>query len=94
MEYKKATPCSNGLIQLFLRAVLQASVALYGGDVLDGAFCCIIQKRPRRELFKNTDLSAWSLQTHHVFFTLKRRGNGRFHVVSTWNTQCVFVGRA
>ena len=30
-----------------------------------------------------------SLQTHHVDSTLKRRGNGRFHVVSTWNTCCV-----
>ena len=32
-----------------------------------------------------------ALQTHHVYFTLKRRGNGRFHVVSTWNTRSVFV---
>ena len=29
------------------------------------------------------------LQTHHVYSTLKRRTNGRCHVVSTWNT-CVF----
>ena len=33
-----------------------------------------------------------SLQTHHVNSTLKRRGNGRFHVVSTWNSRGVFVG--
>ena len=33
-----------------------------------------------------------SLQTHHVDSTLKRRGNGRFHVVSTWNPRGVFVG--
>ena len=33
-----------------------------------------------------------SLQTHHVCSTLKRRGNARFHVVSTWNTHGVFVG--
>ena len=26
-----------------------------------------------------------SRQTHHVDSTLKRRENGRFHVVSTWN---------
>ena len=26
------------------------------------------------------------LQTHHVYSMLKRRGNERFHVVSTWNT--------
>ena len=28
---------------------------------------------------------------HHVYFTLKGRGNGRFHVVSTWNTRGLFV---
>ena len=33
-----------------------------------------------------------ALQTHHVDSTLKRRGNGRFHVVSTWNRRGVFVG--
>ena len=32
-----------------------------------------------------------SLQTHHVYSTLKRRGNGLFHIVSTWNTRGVFV---
>ena len=31
------------------------------------------------------------LQTHHADYTLKRRGNGRFHVVSTWNTRGVFA---
>ena len=30
-------------------------------------------------------LSIITLQTHHVDSTLKQRGNGRFHVVSTWN---------
>ena len=34
-----------------------------------------------------------ALQTHHVDSTLKQRGNGRFHVVSTWNPRGVFVGR-
>ena len=38
--------------------------------------------------------SAITLQTHHVHSTLKRCGNGRFHVVSTWNTHGVFVGNA
>ena len=33
-----------------------------------------------------------SLQIHHVDSTLKQRGNGRFHVVSTWNPRGVFVG--
>ena len=33
-----------------------------------------------------------SIQTHHVDSMLKRRGNGRFHFVSTWNTHSVFVG--
>ena len=32
------------------------------------------------------------LQTHHVNSTLKARGNGCFHVVSSWNTRDVFVG--
>ena len=32
------------------------------------------------------------LQTHHVYSTLKRRGNNHFHVVSTWNICGVFVG--
>ena len=32
-----------------------------------------------------------SQQTHHVDSTLKRRRNGRFHVVSTWNPRGVFV---
>ena len=32
-----------------------------------------------------------TLQTHHVDSTLKRHGNGRFHVVSTWNPRGVFV---
>ena len=34
-----------------------------------------------------------TLQTHHVDSTLKRRGNSRFHVVSTWNPRGVFVGK-
>ena len=33
-----------------------------------------------------------SLQTYHVYSTLKLQGNDRFHVVSTWNTHGVFVG--
>ena len=33
-----------------------------------------------------------TIQTHHVDSTLKRRGNDRFHVVSTWNPRGVFVG--
>ena len=33
-----------------------------------------------------------TLQTLQVYSTLKRRGNVRFHVVSTWNTCGVFVG--
>ena len=31
-------------------------------------------------------------KTHHVYSTLKRRGNDRFHLVSTWNARGVFVG--
>ena len=34
----------------------------------------------------------WSfLQIHHEYFTLKRCGNDRFHVVSTWTARDVFV---
>ena len=33
-----------------------------------------------------------TLQKHHVDSTLKRRGNGHFHVVSSWNPRGVFVG--
>ena len=29
---------------------------------------------------------------HYVYSTLKGRGNGRFHVVSAWNTRSVFEG--
>ena len=36
---------------------------------------------------------AFTQQTHHVDSTLKRRGNGRFYVVSTWNPRGVFVGQ-
>ena len=35
-----------------------------------------------------------SLQTHHVHSMMKRRGNGHFHVVSTWNTHGVVEGFA
>ena len=33
-----------------------------------------------------------TLQTHHVNSTQKRRGNGHFYVVSTWNPRGVFAG--
>ena len=32
------------------------------------------------------------LKTHHVYSTLKRRGNVGGNVVSTWNTIFVFEG--
>ena len=35
-----------------------------------------------------------TLQTHHVYSTLKGRGNDRFHVVLTRNTRGVFAGNA
>ena len=43
--------------------------------------------------FGRSDSSSLSLQTHDVYSTLKRRGNGRFHVVSTWSTRGLFVGQ-
>ena len=42
--------------------------------------------------FKCRSPERTTLQTHHVGSTLKRRGNDRFHVVSTWNPRGVFVG--
>lgn len=33
-----------------------------------------------------------SLQTHHVYSTLKRRGHKHFHVVLMWNVHGVSVG--
>ena len=33
----------------------------------------------------------YTLQTYHVYSTLKRRRKGRSHVVSMWNTRGVFV---
>ena len=36
---------------------------------------------------------ASALQTHQVYSMLKRRGNDRFHVVSTFNSRGVFVGK-
>ena len=32
------------------------------------------------------------LKTHHMYSTLKQRGNSRFHVVLTYNTRSGFVG--
>ena len=47
----------------------------------------------QREIFKSSVLYYdTSLQTHHMDSTLKRRGNGRVHVVSMWNPLGVFVG--
>ena len=45
-----------------------------------------------KELKHLNTLFFHTLQTLHVDSTLKRRGNGRFHVVSTWNPRGVFVG--
>ena len=43
-------------------------------------------------IFQYCTYTYTSQQTLHVYSTLKRRGNDRFHVVSTWNTGGVFVG--
>ena len=42
-----------------------------------------------KAIIRPQNQSVFSLKTHHVYFTLKRR---RFHVVSTQNTRGVFVG--
>ena len=46
-----------------------------------------------KELFQTLSKKPLALQTHRVHSTLKRHGNDRFHVVSTWNTRGVFVER-
>ena len=43
-------------------------------------------------LMQNDQVPGVSLQTYHVYSTLKQRGNGRFYVVSTCNTRGMFVG--
>lgn len=35
-----------------------------------------------------------TFHTQHVYSTLQQRENGRFHVISAWNTRGVFVGKA
>ena len=40
----------------------------------------------------NNNRKEYALQTLHVYSTLKRRRNVRFHFVLTWNTREVFVG--
>ena len=44
---------------------------------------------PAESYFENH--SSQYLQTRHLYSTLKRRGNDRFHYVSTWNTCGAFV---
>ena len=36
-----------------------------------------------REMLQDQSVQVSTLQTLHLYYTLKRRGNGRFHVVST-----------
>ena len=51
---------------------------------------CIHNNNP--SVYHFVSRAAYSLQTHHVYSTLKRHGNDRFQVVLTWNTRGVFVG--
>ena len=66
--------------------------------VLCPSSACTTMNEVRIELYLDKYLSLTglpptsSLQTHYVYSTLKRSGNGRFHVVSTWNPRGVFVG--
>ena len=60
---------------------------------MDGA-CMLMQNI--RDMYLGIDFPEvrnkdTSIQTQPVYFTLKRRGNDRFHVFSTWNTSGVFV---
>ena len=45
-----------------------------------------------RKRFSETTAQGTTLQTHYMDSKLKRRGNDRFHVLSTWNPRGVFVG--
>ena len=45
-----------------------------------------------RNRFSETTAQGTTLQTHYMDSTLKRRGNDRFHVVSTLNPRGVFIG--
>ena len=53
---------------------------------VDG-FCQLISMRVHLGKF----LQRTSQQTHHVYSTLKRREDDRFHAVLTRNTRSVFV---
>ena len=61
----------------------------YGKDVWEHMNWAILY----RAIYQKKSIYHDVLQTHHVYSTLKRHGNGRFHVVSMWNTRVVFVGR-
>ena len=47
---------------------------------------------PFKPAISEANVKTNTLQTLHVYSALKRRGNLRFHVVSTWNTRGLFVG--
>ena len=51
---------------------------------------CLNKFRARQKISKLA--WSWSISTIHVYSPLKRRGNDRFRVVSTWNTRGMFVG--
>ena len=55
-----------------------------------------IIKESHHHKLKHAESSTWTygeaesgLQTHHVYYMLKRRRNNLSHVVSTWNTRGV-----
>lgn len=43
-------------------------------------------------ILNDMNVKAQTLQTHHMYSTVKRCGNNHFHVVSTWNGRSVFLG--
>ena len=47
--------------------------------------CFVLQPESAKE-------NGITLQTHHMYSTLKRRGNDSSRGVSAWNTRGVFVG--
>ena len=68
-------------IETFISCLLMMNICLHSHLIL-------------QQCFADTFICLYccSLQTHHVDSTLKRRGNSRFHVVSTCNPRGVFIG--
>ena len=81
-KYKIPVTSLGCIPRNFINELLRL-LTFWGGD-----FIILSTNRTIMKLNCNTTYQ----QTLQVYSTLKRRGNGRFHVVSAWNTRGVFVG--